>query len=72
MGRLFDNHAAIVWFRRNNPANLSLSDDRVSAGSESNDSEELLDVLEAARNLINEELRLTAAVQPTGYLNLTD
>jgi hypothetical protein len=71
MSRLLDYDTAIVRLSRNDTADLSLSDDRVSTSREPDHAEELLNVFKATWNLVEEEFRLSTSIEPSGNLHLS-
>ncbi len=71
MRRFLNDYTAIIWLCCDDSADLTLRDDCVPTRGESDYPEELFDIFKATRNLVEEELRLTASVQTTSNLDLT-
>jgi phage head maturation protease len=53
---LLDHDTTVIGLRGNDTTDLTLRDDRVSSRGESYNAEELFNILEATRNLVEEEL----------------
>src|SRR5690606_41746440 len=62
--RLLDEVAAVLWLGRDDQADPPLLDDRVGLGAHPRAEEELDDVEQAARRLVDQVLTLTVAEEP--------
>ena len=69
-GRLFDEQAPVLGLRAHDEADLALLDDRIGLRAGAGAEEEIRDVAEPDRGLVDEVIAVAAAVQAAGHGDL--